>query len=162
MNCPSCNTPLPPEATFCSKCGFQVKLACPRCNAILASGEAFCSNCGTPLHAHLKSRWLYILSALLPFGIHDFYAGRIKSAIVVLIVDLLSIYFFVYSCKKAMENFHIDIFNNTHNSYTHYSYNNDDSGVFLMIAMMLVVASVIFRLVECVAVKHDGKGVKMK
>lgn len=142
MNCPSCNTPLPPEATFCSKCGSQVKLACPRCNTMLASGEAFCSNCGTPLHAQLKSRWLYVLSALLPFGIHDFYAERIKSAIVVMTVDLLSIYFF----HEAIKNFSFDNNNNWQ----------------AMMAVMFIGSSAVFRLVECVAVTHDGKGVKMK
>lgn len=148
MNCPSCNTPLPPEATFCSKCGFQVKLACPRCNAILASGEAFCSNCGTPLHAQQKSRWVYGLLALLtPFGIHDFYAGRIKSAIIIMAIELLSCYLLRESITLAK-------------TYGHHA--GFGPAVADFYAMNLIIVSIIFRLVECVAVKRDGKGVKMK
>ena len=51
MNCPSCNTPLRPGASFCPSCGNPVRREerCPECNAPLVPGDAFCSNCGTAI-----------------------------------------------------------------------------------------------------------------
>ena len=51
MNCPSCNTPLRPGASFCSGCGNPVRREerCPECNATLVPGDAFCSNCGAAI-----------------------------------------------------------------------------------------------------------------
>ena len=51
MNCPSCNTPLRPGASFCPGCGTPVRREerCPECNAPLVPGDAFCSNCGAAI-----------------------------------------------------------------------------------------------------------------
>lgn len=51
MNCPSCNTPLRPGASFCPGCRNPVRREerCPECNAPLVPGDAFCSNCGAAI-----------------------------------------------------------------------------------------------------------------
>lgn len=49
--CPSCETPVGPEDTFCGKCGTRLAgpSTCPECGAGLAGDDRFCRQCGTDL-----------------------------------------------------------------------------------------------------------------
>ncbi len=52
--CPSCNTPNPAGAKFCSSCGKPMvvpQMACPSCNANIPQGSKFCPSCGGNLQA---------------------------------------------------------------------------------------------------------------
>lgn len=185
MNCPACNTPLRPGASFCPGCGNPVRREerCPECNAPLVPGDAFCANCGAAIQTirepvsspsqrktvpsgydvqpepssqvQQKTRWVYVLLALLtPFGIHDFYAERIKSALALLCIDILSIVF--WFCSQSAEAKGNDRF---------FGPNSNDiyqRDTFMGWMIICVLVSGLWCLIECFAVKHDGKGVKMK
>lgn len=193
MNCPSCNTPLRPGASFCPGCGNPVRreYRCPECNAPLVPGDAFCSNCGAailsnsepsfspsqykepsqqnlksvppsydeqarpPHQLQQKSRWVYVFLALLtPFGIHDFYAERFKSAFALLCIDILSVVFW-FSSQSAAAKGNDRFFGPNSNDI----YQRD---TFMGWMILCVLISGLWCLIECFAVKHDGKGVKMK
>ncbi|MDR0831348.1 MAG: SPFH domain-containing protein [Bacillales bacterium] len=50
-NCPSCGTPNPVTAKFCSKCGKPMGLTCPHCHETVTAGAKFCPSCGKSLNA---------------------------------------------------------------------------------------------------------------
>ena len=47
LPCPSCGTPNPEGARFCSRCGSSLGAMCAACGAQLAADARFCSACGT-------------------------------------------------------------------------------------------------------------------
>ena len=52
ITCPKCAAAQPIEATFCSKCGYQLRPTCSQCGSAMQPGDAFCSRCGkTPVKA---------------------------------------------------------------------------------------------------------------
>src|SRR5215469_18884432 len=51
MQCSSCKTDKPPDATFCEQCGSKLELVCPACKAAVSSGARFCKKCGTAIAA---------------------------------------------------------------------------------------------------------------
>ena len=55
--CPTCGTPQPATARFCSSCGARLARTCPACGAEAAPGAAFCATCGTPLQEGAKPRF---------------------------------------------------------------------------------------------------------
>src|SRR6516164_1314327 len=49
MQCPSCKTDNPPDATFCEQCGSKLELICPACKAAVSPGARFCKKCGSAI-----------------------------------------------------------------------------------------------------------------
>ena len=49
MNCSSCQTSNPTEASFCMKCGASLATTCPQCGTELPSEAQFCFKCGNQL-----------------------------------------------------------------------------------------------------------------
>ena len=49
MNCSSCQTSNPAEASFCMKCGASLVTTCPQCVTELPSEAQFCFKCGNQL-----------------------------------------------------------------------------------------------------------------
>ena len=46
VTCPKCSQTQLADATFCSKCGYQLRRTCPHCGNVMQSDDAFCSRCG--------------------------------------------------------------------------------------------------------------------
>ncbi|MHA7813696.1 MAG: zinc ribbon domain-containing protein [Phycisphaerales bacterium] len=45
--CPSCATPIEPDARFCAQCGLRIaEVHCPSCDATIQPDARFCSDCG--------------------------------------------------------------------------------------------------------------------
>jgi class 3 adenylate cyclase len=51
MQCPSCRTDNPVDASFCEQCGAKLDLICPACKTALNPGARFCKKCGTAIAA---------------------------------------------------------------------------------------------------------------
>jgi class 3 adenylate cyclase/tetratricopeptide (TPR) repeat protein len=51
MNCPRCSSAVPPDATFCPKCGLRLVLTCSQCQTTNDPGDAYCKRCGSALEA---------------------------------------------------------------------------------------------------------------
>lgn len=102
---------------FCRNCGIEVPLQavfCPSCGVRLLTGLSFCQNCGVQVDCQAdvcvkcrarlikpekprtstKSRLATTLLALFlgVFGAHRFYAGKVETAIVMLVLGLVGLF----------------------------------------------------------------------
>lgn len=150
--CPRCQAPKGKGTNFCPFCGEQV-----------TAGQKICTNCGVEMEYYgqigEKSR---IAAGLLgiflgTYGVHNFYLGYTKKAVVQLLVVLLS----------YVLNF-IAIFSNLSGDFMMIS-ENDIVGLFgAIIVMVLVVIGIrIWTFIEaililCGKINKDGKGRLLK
>ncbi|MBR2438724.1 MAG: TM2 domain-containing protein [Lentisphaeria bacterium] len=79
MNCPNCNNPITPEVSYCPKCGRAFQN--PSSENILLQ----------------KNRLVYILLGIFLgcWGVHNFYAGYIKRAVIQLLLSVLLCWTFI-------------------------------------------------------------------
>ncbi len=105
MYCKNCGQQLEDNAAFCVHCGVQKGAGnkfCPSCGKETAEGAVVCINCGVALSpayqqpaaksAEQKSKLVVGLLGIFlgSFGIHNFYLGYTKKAVIQLLVTLLT------------------------------------------------------------------------
>lgn len=153
------------EAVMCPRCKApkgKGKNFCPFCGAPTAPEQTICSNCGVEVEHYgevaVKSK---IAAGLLgiflgSFGVHNFYLGYMKRAVVQLVSVLGSyIIYFTAFFSAAFSA----------------PYLSDSAVVGLILGLFLLIAVVlgirIWSFVEsilifCGKIDHDGKGRKLK
>ena len=109
MYCKNCGQQLDPNAAVCTNCGFAAGTGtsfCANCGAQLNPGQAFCTACGTTVGAannqaggnfatagsgEPKSKMVAGLLGIFlgSLGIHNFYLGFTKKALIQLLVTLI-------------------------------------------------------------------------
>ena len=107
MVCKNCGAELLEGASFCTSCGTPIvekkETLCTQCGSPISEEHAFCPYCGTSTKQHSapnttpctaedpKSKLLAGLFGILlgAFGVHNFYLGFNKKAIVQLILGVL-------------------------------------------------------------------------
>lgn len=109
MYCKNCGQQLDANAAVCTNCGFAAGTGtsfCANCGAQLTPGQAFCTACGTTIGAantqaggnvaagsgEPKSKMVAGLLGIFlgTFGVHNFYLGFTKKALIQLLVSLLT------------------------------------------------------------------------
>lgn len=106
MYCKNCGQQLEENAAFCVHCGVAKGSGnkfCPSCGKETAEGAVVCVNCGVALspayqsavnasEAERKSKLVVGLLGIFlgAFGIHNFYLGYTKKAVIQLLVSLLT------------------------------------------------------------------------
>ena len=103
MFCKNCGNSMDPNAVVCVKCGVPVGKGanyCPNCGAETVPEAAMCVKCGASLSAAAAAAATgeskYKLTAGLlgiflgSFGIHNFYLGYTKKAVIQIIVTLVT------------------------------------------------------------------------
>lgn len=107
MYCRNCGSEMDPNAVVCVKCGVEKNKGsnsyCPNCGEIVNPAAAVCVKCGTALQAAPsagggggigqsdKSRLVAGLLGIFlgALGIHNFYLGFTKKAIIQLLATLI-------------------------------------------------------------------------
>lgn len=99
MFCKNCGAPMNDNASVCVKCGCQKGVGasfCPNCGNATTPGAAVCLKCGVALSdaASQTSDKSKLVAGLLgiflgTLGIHNFYLGYTKKAIIQLVVSLV-------------------------------------------------------------------------
>ena len=103
MFCRNCGLEVPLQATFCPRCGIRLLTDlsfCQNCGAQVGFETDVCVQCGARLakpkkpRTSTKSRLVTTLLALFlgVFGAHRFYAGKVGTAIVMLILGLIGVF----------------------------------------------------------------------
>lgn len=102
MYCRNCGNGMEPQAVFCVKCGVPTGSGtnfCYNCGSQVDPNAAVCIKCGVALHqqpivqgTEQKSKLVAGLLGIFlgSLGIHNFYLGYTKKAIIQLLVSLLS------------------------------------------------------------------------
>lgn len=102
MFCKQCGAELIEGAAVCTKCGFAAGTGdhfCAQCGVEVQPGQAVCVNCGhaliaaTPTSAaNAKSKMAAGLLGIFlgAWGVHNFYLGYTKRAVIQLLVSLLT------------------------------------------------------------------------
>lgn len=103
MFCKNCGNSMDPNAVVCVKCGVPVGKGanyCPNCGAETVPEAAMCVKCGASLSAaaaaaatgESKSKLTAGLLGIFlgSFGIHNFYLGYTKKAVIQIIVTLVT------------------------------------------------------------------------
>jgi len=112
MHCKSCGSQLPSDkAAICVKCGVQRGLGtgyCNNCGNSTKKGAAVCLNCGVALSAFINDGLKSKLTAGLlgvflgGLGVHNFYLGYTKKAVIQLLIGLSGVYTFGILYAVAM------------------------------------------------------------
>lgn len=98
MFCKNCGNPMDPMAAVCVKCGAARDTGsffCGNCGQQLPAGSAVCLSCGAPTQTApmpgAKSKLAAGLLAIFlgQFGVHNFYLGYTKNALIQLLVSVL-------------------------------------------------------------------------
>lgn len=98
MYCKNCGNPIDDNAAVCVKCGCAKGTGvsyCHNCGQPMAPGAAFCTSCGAaPAPAVSPDAKSKLVAGLLGiflggFGVHNFYLGYTKKAVIQLLVCLL-------------------------------------------------------------------------
>ena len=101
MFCKNCGAEMDSNAAVCLKCGFAAKTGnkfCGNCGAEVAPGQAICVKCGFPITnsgsipgtADKSKMAAGLLGIFLgSLGIHNFYLGYTKRALIQLLVSVL-------------------------------------------------------------------------
>lgn len=96
--CKNCGNPMDANATVCMHCGFAKgtgKSFCPGCGSAVQPQQAVCLQCGSSLSAAFnpaaKSKMVAGLLGIFlgSLGIHNFYLGFTKKAVIQLVVSLV-------------------------------------------------------------------------
>ena len=102
MFCKNCGNECIEGAAICTKCGFAIGTGehyCAKCGGTVEPGQAVCINCGCALieaDASLgKSSKSKLAAGLLgiflgAYGVHNFYLGKTKRAIIQIIVNIVT------------------------------------------------------------------------
>lgn len=106
MYCKNCGQQIDDNAAFCTNCGFAKNTGnkyCPNCGKEIVPGAAVCTNCGVALApsapaanvAAASGQKEKLIAGLLGIflgglGIHNFYLGFNKRALIQLLVSLLT------------------------------------------------------------------------
>lgn len=103
MYCKNCGQQIDDNAAFCTNCGFAKNTGnkyCPNCGKEIVPGAAVCTNCGFALaqstpNAVAGGQKEKLIAGLLgiflgSLGIHNFYLGFNKRALIQLLVSLLT------------------------------------------------------------------------
>jgi len=101
MYCKNCGKEMDDNANVCINCGFAKNTGtnyCRNCGSETVSGAAICTNCGFSLAndsngvigGEGKSKLVAGLLAIFlgAFGVHNFYLGNTKKAIIQLVICL--------------------------------------------------------------------------
>lgn len=104
MYCRHCGNPVDPNAFVCTNCGVKTGTGynyCPNCGSPTGPQAAMCVKCGISLAApgmapgmlnpNAKSKLAAGLLAIFlgAFGVHNFYLGYTKKAVIQLVVSLV-------------------------------------------------------------------------
>ncbi len=100
MYCRNCGAEMDPNAAICVKCGVPVSKGeayCQNCGAQTYEGASVCTQCGAALNKSVasgeqKSKMAAGLLGIFlgGLGVHNFYLGYTKKAIIQLLVALLT------------------------------------------------------------------------
>ncbi len=100
MYCRNCGNQMVDQAAVCVKCGVAAGVGngfCPQCGVQTQPNATFCTNCGVSLQmaANNSNQKSKLVAGLLGIflgglGIHNFYLGFQKRALVQLLVSLLT------------------------------------------------------------------------
>ncbi len=102
MYCKNCGAEHAEGVVVCPTCGFAIGTGehyCANCGVAVEPGQAMCIACGNPLSPAAsnlgKSSKSKLAAGLLAifvggFGIHNFYLGKTKRAVIQLLVSLLT------------------------------------------------------------------------
>lgn len=105
MYCKNCGNQMDDAAVVCTSCGFAKGTGskfCPNCGVEIAEGQAMCVNCGVALNQQAvnaannansaaKSKLAAGLLGIFlgGFGVHNFYLGYTKKAVIQLVICLV-------------------------------------------------------------------------
>ena len=165
MFCRNCKGQINPGATFCTVCGVPVgagKNFCPVCGGDVDPLAVVCVNCGVPL-VQMNQQGIFgnkskLTAGLLGiflggYGVHNFYLGYYKKAIiqlslVIVMTTVLMICFGISSTAGLFGNMNI-------------------SWIFLPIAFLVTIGVRIWTLIEGILIltgniNKDGKGKLLK
>lgn len=104
MFCKSCGAEMADNAAVCLKCGVSAGVGgnyCPNCGAPTNPNAAVCLKCGIKLGSAAgtgdKSKLTALLLAIFlgGLGIHNFYLGYTKKAVIQLLISLLLCWTFI-------------------------------------------------------------------
>lgn len=105
MYCRNCGSEMNQNAVVCVKCGVSKGIGnsyCPHCGKETASVAAVCLNCGCSLtntNAAVGAKSKSVAGLLAIFlgglGIHDFYLGNTKKAIIHILLATVGILIFI-------------------------------------------------------------------
>lgn len=100
MFCKNCGAEILPAAAVCTKCGAAKGVGvgfCQNCGQPVNPNAAFCLSCGAALTASVQSgeQKSKLIAALLGIflgglGVHNFYLGNTKRAVLQLLLTVLS------------------------------------------------------------------------
>ena len=98
MFCKNCGNSINPGASFCTSCGASVgngNKFCPNCGSACDPAASVCTNCGFSLGFKGGERKSKLAAGLLGlflggFGIHNFYLGFTKKAIIQIVVSVIT------------------------------------------------------------------------
>jgi TM2 domain-containing membrane protein YozV len=101
--CKNCGASMESSAAVCTSCGFAFGTGnnyCQNCGTSVQQGQAVCINCGAALsnqmaanmNPNAKSKLVAGLLGIFlgSLGIHNFYLGKIKFAVIQLCITLIS------------------------------------------------------------------------
>ena len=104
MYCKNCGAELNENAAVCLKCGVNANVGnrfCKNCGASVEPNAAVCLSCGSAISnqntaAGTKSKIVAGLLAILlgTLGIHNFYLGYTKKAVVQLLISIFGAFLF--------------------------------------------------------------------
>ena len=99
MYCKNCGHAMDPNAAFCVNCGCAKGVGtayCPNCGQATMPNAAVCTACGcalgaAPAASGAKSKLVAGLLAIFlgSLGIHNFYLGNTKRAVIQLVITLV-------------------------------------------------------------------------
>lgn len=102
MYCKNCGNQMDDAAVVCTTCGFAKGTGtkfCPNCGVEVAEGQAMCVHCGVALNQQAvasangaaKSKLAAGLLGIFlgGFGVHNFYLGFTKKAVIQLVICLV-------------------------------------------------------------------------
>ncbi len=102
MFCKNCGAECVEGAAICTKCGFAIGTGdhyCAKCGVNVEPGQAVCISCGcalteadTNLGKSTKSKLVAGLLGLFlgAYGVHNFYLGKTKRAVIQIIVTIVT------------------------------------------------------------------------
>ncbi len=102
MYCKNCGKEMNENQEICLSCGVKKgegSKFCQNCGKETAPGAAVCLNCGIALNNTASSQKEKLIAGLLAiflgeFGIHNFYLGYTKKAIIQLVICILGSFLF--------------------------------------------------------------------
>ena len=187
MFCRNCKGQINPNATFCTVCGAPVgagKNYCPACGENVSPLAVICVKCGTALvpmnpqgNINAKSKLAGGLLGIFlgGYGVHNFYLGYIKKAVIQLVISFIAGAGFGFTYFLLIFS---QIANIANNSTSTYNYNSNPffsifhcasmSSLIIMIVCFAILMGIrLWTLIEAIfiligKINKDAKGNLLK